>query len=151
MTWRRHYTHLTTATAEAVWKRWTTPEDWAVDDPDLRRADFAVPARVGAKGRVVNHGTPAQTFTFTELQPGVAMNFRISLPGAVLSFPHRMRQTPNGLSVTHGVEVSGPLAAVFGPLVGRRIAAGLPAVVRLVATNALADTAADADADSAAG
>ncbi|WP_150958233.1 hypothetical protein [Microbacterium testaceum] len=143
MTWRREYTHLTTATPEAVWKRWTTPADWAVDDPDLREATFAVPPRVGATGRVVNHGTPAQRFTFTELQPGVAMNFRIGLPGAVLSFPHSMRRTANGLSVTHAVEITGPLAAVFGPLVGRKIAAGLPAVVRLVTTNALADMAAE--------
>ncbi|KTR94482.1 hypothetical protein NS220_09135 [Microbacterium testaceum] len=142
-TWRRQYTHLTTASPEAVWKRWTTPEDWVVDDPDLRVAEFAVPARVGAAGRVINHGTPAQTFTFTELQPGVAMNFRIRLPGAVLSLPHHMRPTANGLSVTHGVEVSGPLAFVLGPLVGRKIAAGLPAVVRLVTTNALGDMAAE--------
>jgi len=142
-TWRRQYTHLTTASPKAVWKRWTTPEDWAVDDPDLRVAEFAVPARVGATGRVINHGTPAQTFTFTELQPGVAMNFRIRLPGAVLSFPHHMRETPNGLSVTHGVEISGPLAVVLGPLVGRKIAAGLPAVVRLVTTNALRDARSD--------
>lgn len=139
MIWRREYSHLTTATADAVWKRWTTPEDWAVDDPDLRAAEFSVPARVGAVGRVVNHGTPAQKFVFTELQPGLGMNFRIALPGATLSFPHRMRETPNGLAVTHAVEISGPLAALFGVVVGRRIAAGLPAVVRLVTTNALAD------------
>lgn len=140
MIWRREYTHLTTATAEAVWKRWTTPEDWAIDDPDLREATFPVPVRVGAVGRVVNHGTPPQKILFTELQPGYAMNFRIGLPGAVLSFPHRMQATPNGLSVTHAVEISGPLAPVFGLLVGRSIAAGLPAVVRLVTTNALADS-----------
>jgi hypothetical protein len=140
MIWRREYTHLTTATAEAVWKRWTTPEDWAIDDPDLREAMFPVPVRVGAVGRVVNHGTPPQKILFTELQPGYAMNFRIGLPGAVLSFPHRMQATPNGLSVTHAVEISGPLAPVFGLLVGRSIAAGLPAVVRLVTTNALADS-----------
>ncbi|WP_022878104.1 hypothetical protein [Microbacterium sp. B19] len=140
MIWRREYTHLTTATAEAVWKRWTTPEDWAIDDPDLREATFPVPVRVGAVGRVVNHGTPPQKIVFTELQPGYAMNFRIGLPGASLSFPHRMHATPNGLSVTHAVEISGPLAPVFGLLVGRLIAAGLPAVVRLVTTNALADS-----------
>ena len=139
MIWRREYTHLTTAAPAAVWKRWTTPEDWAVDDPDLREAVFPVPARVGAVGRVVNHGTPAQKFVFTELQPGFVMNFRISLPGATLSFPHRMRETPNGLSVTHAVEIAGPLAGLFGVLVGRTIAAGLPTVVRLVTTNALAD------------
>lgn len=141
MTWRRSYTHLTTATAEAVWKRWTTPEDWVVDDPDLREAVFSTPPRVGGTGRVVNHGAPAQRFAFTDLQPGVAMNFRIGLPGATLSFPHRMSKTPNGLSVTHGVEITGPLSAVFGLFVGRRIAAGLPAVVRAVTTNALGDTA----------
>jgi len=140
MIWRREYTHLTTATAEAVWKRWTTPAEWAIDDPDLREATFPVPVRVGAVGRVVNHGTPPQKIVFTELQPGYAMNFRIGLPGAVLSFPHRMQATPNGLSVTHAVEISGPLAPVFGLLVGRSIAAGLPAVVRLVTTNALADS-----------
>lgn len=139
MTWRREYTQLTTATPEAVWKRWTTPADWATDDPDLREAAFPVPARVGTVGRVVNHGTPAQKIVFTELQPGFAMNFRIALPGAALTFPHRMHATPSGLSVTHAVEITGPLAGLYGILVGRTIAAGLPAVVRLVTTHALAE------------
>lgn len=137
MIWRRHYTQLTTAAPEAVYKRWTTPGDWAIDDPGLREATFASPPHVGAVGRVCNHGSPAQKFVFTELRPNEAMNFRISLPGADLSFPHTMESTSTGLRVTHAVELSGPIAAVYAAIIGRKIARGLPAVVRLVTSNAV--------------
>lgn len=140
MTWHREYTQLTTATPEAVWKRWTTPTDWEVDDPDLRSAEFATPPRVSAVGRVTNHGTPTQRFTFTELRPLRSMDFSIALPGATLSFPHHMRPTPQGLSVTHGVRLEGPLSGLYGLIVGRGIARGLPTVVRLVTGNAVAES-----------
>ncbi len=121
------------------------PEDWAVDDPDLREPPSPVPRASVDSAAWSTTETPAQRFTFTELQP-VGRD----------ELPHRVAggrccrsrtacvQTPNGLSVTHAVEVSGPLALVFGPLVGRKIAAGLPAVVRLVTTNAARRHGADA-------
>ncbi|MGO1315697.1 hypothetical protein [Microbacterium gubbeenense] len=137
MAWRASYSQLTTASPESVWRRWTTPSAWAEDDPGLETAQFACPPTVGTHGWVKNHGSPRQKITFTVLDQNTAMNFKISLPGAVLSFPHEMRATPEGLVVTHNVQLDGLLAGLYGLLVGRGIARGLPAVVRLVTEAAL--------------
>jgi hypothetical protein len=137
MTWTASFSQHTTATADAVWKRWTTAADWATDDPDTEWAAFDAPT-VGTIGRVKSVGSPAQKLTFTSLVPNESMLFEIVLPLARLSFPHSMRSTALGLEVTHAVSFDGPLAQVYGRLIGRKIAQGLPEVVRLVTGNALA-------------
>lgn len=137
MTWRREHTELTTASRDAVWRRWTTASAWVEDDPAVRSAELPPDLRVGSRGAVQDHGTPRQTTTFTRLVPGRAMEFAIALPLARMSFPHTMTETEHGLRVTHAVELRGPLAPLFAALVGRGIARGLPDVVRRVVTHAL--------------
>ncbi|PWJ53851.1 hypothetical protein SAMN06264364_11094 [Quadrisphaera granulorum] len=151
MTWRREHTELTTASRDAVWRRWTTASAWVEDDPSLAAAELPSDLRVGSRGTVKNHGTPRQTITFTRLVPGRAMEFVINLPLARLSFPHSMTETEHGLQVTHAVELRGLLAPLFGVLVGNGIARGLPEVVRLVVTNALAERAGSAPATAEQG
>ncbi len=136
MSWSSSFTQHTTATAEAVWKRWTTAADWAIDDPDTEWATFDSPT-VGSTGKVKSVGSPAQKFTFTELVPNERMVFSIGLPLATLTFPHTMRVTPLGLEVRHEVKFTGPLAGLYGAIIGRGIGRGLPEVVRLVTGNAL--------------
>jgi hypothetical protein len=141
MEWSRSYSVVTTATPEAVYHRWTDIATWAEDDGDLDWVRVDGPVRVGATGRVKTGG-PVQRITFTELTPGRAMNFEIRLPGATLSFPHSVEQLAEGIRVTHGVRFSGPLAGLFGFVAGRKIALGLPLVVRTVVDRALAAEAA---------
>ncbi|MGO2519264.1 hypothetical protein [Microbacterium sp.] len=137
MAWRASYSQLTTASPEAVWRRWTTPSAWAEDDPALASAEFAYPPTVGTTGWVKNVGSPRQRIVFTVLDENAAMNFRVTLPGAVLTFPHDMRATAEGLVVTHNVQLDGPLSRLYALIIGRGIARGLPAVVRLVTEAAL--------------
>jgi hypothetical protein len=54
-----------------------------------------------------------------------------------LTFPHSMRSSALGLEVTHAVSFEGPLSAVYGRLIGRKLAQGRPEVVGLVTGNAL--------------
>ncbi|MFH5207124.1 SRPBCC family protein [Antrihabitans sp. NCIMB 15449] len=136
MAWNYEYGVVTSASPEAVYNRWTTMATWSEDDPDLTWARVDGPVAVGATGKVKTSG-PAQRFTFTELEPNVAMNFAIRLPLAVLSFPHRIETVADGVRVTHGVHIDGPLAPLFGVAVGRKIARGLPTVVGLVVDGAL--------------
>ncbi|MFC9787020.1 SRPBCC family protein [Rhodococcus sp. NPDC127528] len=145
MEWYRSYSVVTAASAESVYRRWTDIGTWAEDDADLDWVRVDGPVRVGATGKVKTGG-PAQRITFTELTPGRAMNFEIGLPGATLSFPHAIEQLAEGIRVTHGVRFSGPLASLFGFVAGRKIAMGLPLVVRTVVDRAL--EAEDAALDS---
>ncbi|MFD3747964.1 SRPBCC family protein [Nocardia sp. NPDC058633] len=137
MTWTGSHTLTTTASAEAIWYRWTTPQTWPVDDPDCRWARIDGPVVVGATGTLKAKG-PASRFTFTEVEPNRRMVFDIALPLATLRLPHTMRATPDGVTLTHAVEITGPLAGLWGALIGRGVVKGLAAVVANVATNALA-------------
>ena len=137
MTWTGEHTVTTTAAAEAIWYRWTTLDTWSEDDPECQWARLEGPVVVGASGTVKSKG-PASKFTFTELEPNRRMVFEIKLPLATLRLPHTMRETADGVTFTHAVEISGPLARLWGALVGGGIVRGLPEVVANVATNALA-------------
>ncbi|TQF74882.1 hypothetical protein FK531_02080 [Rhodococcus spelaei] len=137
MEWYRSYSVVTAAAPEEIYRRWTDIGTWAEDDADLEWVRVDGPVRVGATGKVKTGG-PAQRITFTELVPGRVMNFEIRLPGATLSFPHAIEELPEGIRVTHGVRFLGPLATVFGFVAGRKIALGLPLVVRTVADRAFA-------------
>lgn len=138
MTWSTQSTRETTATPQAVWDRWTTASAWSQDDPGCRWATLELPVTSGSKGQVKTTG-PAQKIVFTEVVALERMTFAIRLPGAMMTLPHTMAPgtTPGTLSVTHRIEISGPLAPLFGLVIGRGLARQLPAVVRLVTENAV--------------
>ena len=136
MGFHREHAIVTTAPAEAIWRRWTTVDFWPEDDPDCRWARVDGAFVVGAKGKVKTGG-PAARFTVTQLERNHAMCFEIRLPGATMSFPHTAESVEQGIRLTHGLTITGPLAPLWSRLVGRGVAAGLPEVVALVATNAL--------------
>jgi hypothetical protein len=137
MTWRTEKTLLTAATPAAIWHRWTTVELWSEDDPECAWATTEGPVAVGVKGTVKAKG-PASHFVFTELVEERRMVFEIATPLGRISFPHTMEPRDDGTLLTHAVEIDGWGAPLLGLLVGRGIARGLPEVVALVATNALA-------------
>ncbi|MCL8014940.1 hypothetical protein [Streptomyces sp. AS02] len=137
MTWSRHHTLVTTATPEQLWARWTTAEYWASDDPAVEWAAFDAPAATGVTGRVKNTGSPAQKFRFTDVRTHERMDFEIRLPFASLSVTHAMEVTGPGVASTHGIVIEGPLSGFYGAVLGARLAAGLPDVVRRVVDGAL--------------
>ncbi|WP_084130302.1 hypothetical protein [Demequina sp. NBRC 110055] len=134
----RSHTVVTTASPEAVWKRWTTPADWVSDDPGVEACDFATPPTVGARGTLVSGGK--QTIHFLELKEREEMLFEILLPLGSLQFPHHMAPSSQGLRVRHGVRATGPLGWLYWMVAGRKVAAGLPEVMGLVVGNALAES-----------
>jgi hypothetical protein len=55
-----------------------------------------------------------------------------------MRFPHQIESVPGErtVRVTHGVTIEGRLAPLWGYLIGRRLARGLPEVLRNVTANA---------------
>jgi len=140
--WIREYTVHTTATPAQIWSRWLDAATWGQDDPGVVWAVFDDTPRTGTGGRVKNHGSPAQRFVFTAVEHERQMDFAIQLPLARLTIAHLMEPQSAGLAVTHGIRFDGPLARVYGTVIGRSLAAALPDVVRTVVAAAL-DTPAD--------
>lgn len=100
---------------------WADPMAWPAWDPEVRRVAFDGPMRLGAQGVVWPAKGPKATFTVTALEEGTRLVDATRLPGATLSFDHRVVATLQGSEVRVCVELAGPAAAVWA----RVLASGL--------------------------
>jgi Polyketide cyclase / dehydrase and lipid transport len=125
---------------EEVWSLWSDLATWAQWNPSvgsavLDSAEFAV-GSVGTVTPVRGRGSRVR-IVFAD--PRTGFDTEVRLPLARLRMTHRMSQRPDGiLRVAQGVTVTGPLAALFGPLVGRRLVEGFPAALEGLVRMALA-------------
>ena len=114
----------TDAPVEAVWaalvdvRRW--PE-WTESMQDVRWLDDDG-LRVGARARIKQPGTPAVTWTVTQLDEGRAFVWEASSPGVTTVGTHAVSAAgdPGGSTLTLGLQQSGALAWLVGALTGAR-------------------------------
>lgn len=138
--WSTEHSQRTTADPEAVWARYRDVASWSEWDEGIAWASLDGPFAVGATGRLKPKGGPATRFTVTEADPAVRFTDETRLPFTRLRFEHRLAPAPDGggTTVTHTVTIDGPLSPLFGRVVGRSIAKGLPSAVRRLAALAAA-------------
>jgi uncharacterized membrane protein len=111
------------APAAAVWaalvdvRRW--PE-WTESMQDVRWLDDEG-IRVGARARIKQPGTPALTWTVTELDTGRAFTWQASSPGVKTVGTHAVSAAEEDRStLTLGLRQTGVLAGLIGALTGAR-------------------------------
>jgi uncharacterized protein YndB with AHSA1/START domain len=113
----------TDAPVETVWaalvdvRRW--PE-WTESMQDVRWLDDEG-LRVGARARIKQPGSPALTWTVTELDAGRAFTWEASSPVVTTVGTHAVSAAGDQLStLTLGLQQSGVLAWLVGALTGAR-------------------------------
>lgn len=104
-----------------AWKEW----DREVKDSSLN-GDFVA----GTEGRLVPVKGPAARIRLSRVEPGRSFTVESRLPLCWMHFEHEIWEDGAGVSVTHRVRFSGPGRFLFGRLVGRVIARGLPDTLR---------------------
>ncbi|WP_295702377.1 hypothetical protein [Lapillicoccus sp.] len=111
---------------ETVWA-WYEATDLAPSwDPLIERIESEGPIELGVRGR--NHPArgPAAPFVYSQVTPLISYTEVSSAPGAAFAFTHGLSDLPGGLlRITHGAEVSGPLAWLYRPLMQRRFHKGM--------------------------
>lgn len=116
------YEATTRHTPADVYARWSAPGSWATWDPEVRSASLDGTPALGARGRLRPRSGPAATFVITQLEPDAVFTNSSSLPGARLNFVHTAERTAGTTRVTVTVGLTGPLARLWRPLVGRGLA-----------------------------
>jgi hypothetical protein len=131
--WTFEHTEMTSAAPDQVWARYAEPTTWPEWDHEISAVTLRGPMAVGTRGTLKPVKGPATPFTFTSVTPDVGFTDVSRLPLALLTFSHHIEAMVTGCRFTHRVAITGPLSPLFARLIGRKIAAGLPAAMRKLA------------------
>lgn len=119
--WEAKASRAISAGAGAVWELWEDAARWPEWNPAIAAAKLVGPFAIGTVAVIRFRGRPPMKFEITALEPGTAFVDEARLPGARLGHEHRVAEGDGDVTVTHRIYFEGPLAEVWGALMGRRI------------------------------
>ena len=117
---------LVRAAPEVVFALYADVPGWAGWDPDVRAASIDGPFVTGAVGSLTPMKGPRNRIAFVSVVPGRSFDVEARLPLCTMRLEHVLDREGECTRVTHRVLFRGPLALLFGWLVGRGIRAGMP-------------------------
>ncbi|KTS05717.1 SRPBCC family protein [Microbacterium testaceum] len=131
-------TRESTAPPSAFYARWVDHDSWKEWSPDTEWARVEGEVRQGARGILKPVGGPRTAFVIAELEPDRVYTDVSRVPGARLTFRHRVDATPGGSRVTAEVTLEGPLSWLWARTAfagfERSVPADLDRLVALVET-----------------
>jgi hypothetical protein len=120
---------LIAALPAAIFARYARAEGWPDWDPELRAASLPGGLVVGAEGWLQPTRGPRARFRVTEVRDNAGFTVEARLPLCRMQFGHDLVVEGAGTRVGHWVGFDGPFAWLFRRLIGRGLAAGLPATM----------------------
>jgi len=122
--WQYSETVETCATADVIWTYWSDPATWHTWDDEVKSASIYGNFVQGVKGVMQPASGPKVAFELTLVDINKAFTNRARLPLAMLDFSHHYTPSPTkdaSAQITHGVEIRGLFAPLFGFLIGRGV------------------------------
>jgi uncharacterized protein YndB with AHSA1/START domain len=114
---------LTSASPERVWAVWSDPNNWTRWNSGIASFDMQGPLVAGATGIMKTTQGSTHRVTFERVEP--RRGFTLSADGPPLTrfaFMCDVRPHNAGSVISQSVAFSGPLAFLFGPLLGPQMA-----------------------------
>jgi uncharacterized protein YndB with AHSA1/START domain len=113
----------TTAPPEKVWSVWCDPNNWSRWNSGISSAEVDEPIADGAKGKMTTNRGSTHDVTFSNVVEN--RGFSMSMAGPPLTtftFSCEIAPDGGGSKIAQNVAISGPLAFLFGPMIGNEMA-----------------------------
>lgn len=113
-----------------MWKVWSDPNNWNTWNTGIRKAELDGPLVSGATGKMETTRGSKHSVTFTEVLPERRFLLNTSgLPLTTFTFICEVDPEGSGSRIAQSVAFSGPLAFLFSPLMGERMASNFVPVL----------------------
>ena len=127
----------TAASPAAVWALWSDPPSWHLWNPDVQQVTLNGAFGDGTTGTMISGGGRRHEIELTNVKNQQSFDLLTSaLPGARFLFHCQVTPRTSGSTISQSLSMSGPLAPVFDPLMGERIAASFEPLLRGLAQKA---------------
>lgn len=128
--WKTESSVISKARASTIWKLYTDLKTWKNWDDSLHTSSLEGDFILGAVGLLHPKGAPdAMPFRITAVEPERSFSNQTELPGARLTFFHRLEPVSDGTRITHLVEITGSAWENYGNTFGRELEQDLPKTV----------------------
>ena len=113
----------TKAPAEKVWKIWSDTSTWPSWNPDIESVNLDRPLGEGASGTMRTRSGGTHNIAIKDVKPGSSFVLESDgVPATKLLFRCEVVPLASGSRLSQSVTLQGPLAFLFGPMMGGRIA-----------------------------
>ena len=122
--WVLEESRVAHASRDAIWAHWTDVITWSSWNPAIASSMLEGPFQVGATGSIKPVRGAESTFVITECVPGRKWVSESKIPFGRLIFEHELTDEDGKLRITHRNKIAGPLAFLWGRLLGKNLAYG---------------------------
>jgi uncharacterized protein YndB with AHSA1/START domain len=113
----------TKAAPERLWQLWSDTSTWPSWNPDIQEVNLDRPLGPGASGTMRTKSGGTHNIAISDVEPGRSFVLESDgVPATKLHFKCEVAPTSGGSRISQTVTLHGPLAFLFGPMMGGRIA-----------------------------
>lgn len=124
--WHHRFEMHTTLTPDQIWPVLANVSGWADVDHNIEKIAIGSPPGLGVAFTLKPKGGPTLAFIIADFDPPHRYSDVCKMPFAVMKTLHTLDAEATGSRVRVDIEITGPLSALWGFLVGRKHASGLP-------------------------
>jgi hypothetical protein len=125
--WQCEHSADSSASPEAVWRRYVDVENWREwAQKGVEESSIDGEFEVGTKGVTKAPNLPKTSFELVAVEPERRFASKTKVPGGTLLFEHEIEPADGGTRITHRARLDGRLAFLWAPLLGRIIEREMP-------------------------
>jgi uncharacterized protein YndB with AHSA1/START domain len=119
------------ASPEVIWRVWSSPETWHEWNPNVQRMEMNGPFANGTTGIMHTPSGQHHRIELANIQSGRSFDLQTAvLPLTRFTFHCEVVPSGTGSTISQSIGMSGPLAVVFAPIAGERIAASFEPLLK---------------------